>query len=122
MCLRTSPALAASRRGSERLRARMSEIEERLRVSKGKVADLILGACQSFADSRSWSAFDLAKSLDDTWNLSGGEDCCYDRASHGPQRELPIQCGWAIPLRTPRAIDQAPGTPVDGTPVAGELP
>src|SRR4051812_44208192 len=61
----------------------MTEIEERLRVSKDKVADLILGACQSFADSRSWSAFDLAKSLDDTWNLSGGEDCCYDRPSIG---------------------------------------
>jgi len=38
----------------------------------------------AFAAHPEWSDFECAQSLEDTWELSRGGDCCYDRPSIGP--------------------------------------
>jgi DNA helicase II / ATP-dependent DNA helicase PcrA len=61
----------------------MTRVEENLRATKEDAAKLVVGACRSLAESREWSDFDLAESLQDVWRLSEREDCCYDRPSVG---------------------------------------
>lgn len=45
------------------------------------IAEAVRGAFDTHPE---WSAFELDQTLEDTWQLSRGGDCCYDRPSIGP--------------------------------------
>ncbi len=54
-----------------------------LAALKDPMSRAVEDAVESLASAHHFSAYDLARSLEDTWNLSRGEDCCYDRPSVG---------------------------------------
>ncbi|AXV04994.1 putative DNA helicase [Euzebya pacifica] len=57
--------------------------DDRIVELRGALAQAIVRGCRELFGGRRWSRFDLARSLEELWLLSRGEDCCYDRPSIG---------------------------------------
>lgn len=73
----------------------MSDLRAALAAMRDEAEALLVGASTSLYESRDWSPFDLAGSLDEVYKLSRREDCCYDRPSIGLNYAL-----WYHPRRT----------------------